>query len=104
MCIEITKQFKCLLTIVHPLFTVVEVSADSCRVVTGSKRVLQTLDQSVEMLQGFEDPCALVQKGQVHALTMDINIGMVFVCNVISIPFLSFIRSDNFFGGLQLEL
>lgn len=85
LCTEIPKQFKCLLTIVHPLFTVEEVSADPCRVVTGSKGVLQTLDESAEMLQGFEDPCTLVQMGQVYALTMDRNIGMAFTCNFHSI-------------------
>lgn len=60
--------FERALTVAHPLLTVVEVSADSGRVVAASQRVLQTLDQRAEVLQGLEDLRALVQHGQVRAV------------------------------------
>lgn len=62
------KQFKRLITIVHLLFTVVEVLADACRVVPGSHWVLQALDHSADVLQGLENCCTMVQNWQVHAL------------------------------------
>lgn len=61
-------MFLCLLTVVHPLFTAVQVPADARGVVAVTQRVLQTLDQSAEMLQGLEDLRALVQHEQVRAL------------------------------------
>ena len=51
------------LTIVHPLFTAVEVPADACGVVTGAQWVLQALDQAAEVVEGLEDLCALIQHG-----------------------------------------
>lgn len=65
------SRLKRLITIVHLVFTVVEVPADPCRVVSGSHRVLQTLDHSADVLQGLENCCTLVQKMQVHNLEVD---------------------------------
>lgn len=56
------------LTIPHPLLTVEEVPADPSRVLPGSQRVPQTLNQRAEMLQGFEDLWTLIQHRHLHAL------------------------------------
>lgn len=60
MCTEIMVLFKYFLTVIHLLLTVVEISADSGRIVAGSQRVLKTLDQSAEMLQRLKYLIALV--------------------------------------------
>lgn len=60
MCAEMMVLFKYFLTVIHLLLTVVEISADSGRIVVGSQRVLKTLDQSAEMLQHLKYLIALV--------------------------------------------
>lgn len=60
MCAEMMVLFKYFLTVIHLLLTVVEISADSGRIVAGSQRVLKTLDQSAEMLQHLKYLIALV--------------------------------------------
>lgn len=60
MCTEMMVLFKYFLTVIHLLLTVVEISADSGRIVAGSQRVLKTLDQSAEMLQRLKYLIALV--------------------------------------------
>lgn len=60
MCAEMMVLFKYFLTVIHLLLTVVEISADSGRIVAGSQRVLKTLDQSAEMLQRLKYLIALV--------------------------------------------
>lgn len=60
MCAEMMVLFKNLLTVIHLLLTIVEISADSGRIVAGSQRVLKTLDQSAEMLQHLKYLIALV--------------------------------------------
>lgn len=60
MCAEMMVLFKYFLTVIHLLLTVVEISADSGRIVAGSQRVLKTLDQSAEMLQPLKYLIALV--------------------------------------------
>lgn len=60
MCAEMMVLFKNLLTVIHLLLTIVEISADSGRIVAGSQRVLKTLDQSAEMLQPLKYLIALV--------------------------------------------
>ena len=57
-------------TIMHPLFTVLEVPADPGRGVPVPERVLQALDQGAEVLQGLEHRRALVQHGHVHVLVV----------------------------------
>lgn len=73
MHVEIAERLTGLLTVIHPLLAVVKVPADPCGVVSVPQRILQTLDQRAEVLQGPEDAGALIQEGPVHVLPMDTN-------------------------------
>lgn len=50
-----------------------KVPADPCRVVSVPQRVLETVDQRAEVLQGSEDVRALIQEGPVGVLPIDNN-------------------------------
>lgn len=62
----VNVNIKHLLTIVHLLFTAVQVPTDAGGVVPSAKRILQALDQVTEVVEGLKYLCALVQHRQVH--------------------------------------
>lgn len=56
------------------MLAVVKVTADPRWVVSVPQRVLETLDQRAEVLQGSEDAGALIQERPVHVLPIDTSL------------------------------